>query len=81
MAEGWAVVGQQKPSLFNGQHMGGTDRYQNLVLVCVDVHRLIHAVNPDVIEFYQKKLCLNTEQLKKLNKLNKLRSLIHVENH
>lgn len=58
--------------------MGGTDRHQNLVLVCVDVHRLIHAENPDVIEFYQKKLCLNTEQQKKLDKL---RSLIHAENH
>ncbi|MBE6639892.1 MAG: group II intron reverse transcriptase/maturase [Ruminococcaceae bacterium] len=60
------------------RYLGGTDKYHNLVLICVDVHKLIHAVNPDVIELYKKKLNLNTEQQKKLDKL---RSLIHVENH
>ncbi|MDR1703810.1 MAG: group II intron reverse transcriptase/maturase [Clostridiales bacterium] len=60
------------------KNLGGTDKYQNLVLVCVDVHRLIHATDPIVIERYQKKLKLDAEQQKKLGNL---RLLLNVENH
>jgi len=56
--------------------LGGTDKYQNLVLVTDDVHRLIHATHPDTIRKYMAKLNLNVAQLKKLNKL---RSLANVE--
>ena len=59
------------------KRLGGTDKYQNLILVCKDVHRLIHATNPEIIA---KKLeMLNLDQ-KQMNTLNKLRSLVHVEN-
>ncbi len=58
------------------KHLGGTDEYKNLVIVCEDVHRLIHATNPEIIRKYLQKLNLNAKQLKKLNKL---RSLANVE--
>ena len=51
---------------------GGTDHYQNLVLVHSEVHILIHATNPDVIKRYFKMLTFTTHQLNKLNKLRKL---------
>ena len=58
------------------RHLGGTDEYSNLTLVSEDVHRLIHATNPEVIRKYLKKLNLDSKQLRKLNKL---RSLTNVE--
>ena len=56
---------------------GGTDAYGNLILVCCDVHNLIHATNPNIIAKYMEILCLDPKQLKKLNKL---RNLVNVEN-
>ncbi|MCU4946782.1 MULTISPECIES: group II intron reverse transcriptase/maturase [Bacillus cereus group] len=47
------------------------DSYKNLILICSDVHRLIHATTPDVISGLMEKLKLNEEQLIKLNKLRK----------
>jgi hypothetical protein len=58
------------------RYLGGTDEYKNLVIVCEDVHRLIHATNPETIRKYMEKLKLTSKQLKKLEKL---RSLAHVE--
>ena len=57
--------------------LGGTDQYQNLILVSTDVHRLIHATDPDVVRKYVDKLKLDAKQQKKLEKL---RSLAKVEN-
>ena len=51
---------------------GGTDAYENLVLVHELVHRLIHAQKEETIQYYKNLLKLNSEQLKKLNKLRKL---------
>ena len=48
---------------------GGTDKYQNLVIVSEDVHKLIHASKQEIINAYLNKLNLNKSQLKKLNKL------------
>ena len=50
----------------------GTDRYENLIIVHVDVHRLIHATNPEVISKYLNKLGLSKRQMQKLNKLRKM---------
>ncbi len=50
------------------RYLGGTDDYKNLVIVCEDVHRLIHATNPETIREYLSKLNLDAKQLKKLNK-------------
>jgi group II intron reverse transcriptase/maturase len=53
--------------------MGGNDKYDNLTIVCAAAHKLIHAVEPDIIEKYLLKL-----QNAKINfkKLNKLRAII-----
>jgi len=59
------------------KHRGGTDKYQNLVLVREDIHKLIHATNPETIAKYMEFLKLDSKQLKTLNKF---RSLVHVEN-
>lgn len=56
----------------------GDDKYDNLVLVLDDVHRLIHAVAPDVIRKYQGVLNLKKEQLAKLNKLREKANLLPV---
>ncbi len=58
------------------KYLGGTDNYQNLVIVCEDIHRLIHATNAETVEKYMKLLNLNPKQLEILNNL---RSLIQVE--
>ena len=52
---------------------GGTDKYMNLVIVHRDIHRLIHATDPNTIAVY-----LNLFQLDKkaLAKLNALRILV-----
>lgn len=51
--------------------MGGTDEYKNLVMVSADVHRLIHAVNGDIINAYLNKIKPNKTMLMKLNKYRK----------
>lgn len=58
------------------RHLGGTDKYQNLISVCEKVHRLIHATNPDTIAKYAAELNLDQKQSKKLEQL---RSLVTVE--
>lgn len=47
---------------------GGTDEYANLALVNLEIHRLIHATQPDTIAKYLEELKLNKEQLARLNK-------------
>ena len=58
------------------KYLGGTDKYENLIIVCEDVHRLIHATNPETIRKHMDRLNLDAKQFKKLNKL---RSLADVE--
>src|SRR5699024_6945393 len=59
------------------KYLGGTDEYQNLVIVSEDVHRLIHATEPHTIRKYLEKLKLDAKQM---TKLEKLRSLAKVGN-
>ena len=49
--------------------IGGSDKYENLVLVLAPVHELIHAVGEDTISSYLSALKLDASQLAKLNKL------------
>lgn len=51
---------------------GGSDKYQNLVLVSEKIHRLIHATKAETIEYYMKICKLNANQLKRLNRLRVL---------
>ena len=62
--------------------IGGSDKYENLVLVLAPVHELIHAVDEDTIRSYLTALKLDTSQLTKLNKLRTLakRKPIDLEN-
>ena len=46
---------------------GGTDKYHNLVLVLLPVHRLIHATQKSTIAYYLEILDLNETQLTKVN--------------
>ena len=46
---------------------GGTDKYQNLVLVLKPAHILIHATDEHTISQYLNMLKLDTKQLEKLN--------------
>lgn len=46
---------------------GGTDKYHNLVLILLPVHKLIHATHESTIAYYLKILNLNETQLAKVN--------------
>lgn len=48
---------------------GGSDKYENLVLVTEPVHRLIHATCREVIDKYLKLLGLNEQEIEKINSL------------
>ena len=50
---------------------GGDDRYSNLVMVCKDVHTLLHAKWESTIGYYVEKLALNAKHKDKLNRLRK----------
>ena len=51
---------------------GGTDVYANLVIVHKDVHTLIHATQQDTIDWYLKRLNLDSTMRKKLNRLRQM---------
>lgn len=51
---------------------GGTDKYQNLMLILEDVHILLHATNNETILKYLELLQLDKYQKDKLNKYRKL---------
>ena len=48
---------------------GGSDKYANLILVCEEVHKLIHATEEEAIKSYKNTLNLTNKQLEKLNEL------------
>lgn len=51
---------------------GGTDKYENLVWLCTEAHKLIHAVEQDIIDKYLGLLSLDKEGLKRVNSLRML---------
>ena len=51
---------------------GGTDEYENLIIIHIDVHKLIHATKPETIQAYLNKIKPNKSQLEKINKLRVL---------
>ena len=57
----------------------GDDGYSNLTIVHINVHRLIHAVNGDVIQRLLKALNLTEYQIGRVNKLRKLCELEVIE--
>jgi RNA-directed DNA polymerase len=51
---------------------GGTDEYKNLVWICSEAHKLIHAKHSNIITKYQSTLSLDEKGLKRVNSLRKL---------
>ena len=51
---------------------GGKDNYQNLLLVLVDVHKLIHATEEATIQKYLTTLKLTSKEVDSLNKYRKI---------
>ena len=51
---------------------GGTDKYQNLLYVTVNVHKLIHATDEQTIDKYLSQVNPDKEQLEKINELRKV---------
>ena len=54
------------------KELGGTDKYQNLVWLNSNVHKLIHATKPDTINNYLELTKLDLKCLKKVNSLRLL---------
>lgn len=58
------------------RYMGGTDEFNNLIIVHEFIHRLIHATNEETIRKYMSLLQLSDKQLMKINKLRKVCNLV-----
>lgn len=54
---------------------GGSDRYENLIIIHKDVHRLIHATLCETINHYLAILNLDKKQIQKVNSLRNLLEL------
>ena len=54
---------------------GGNDRYENLIILHKDIHRLLHATKEETIKAYLSQLQLTYKQKAKLNKLRRLANL------
>ncbi|KOC40975.1 hypothetical protein ADU86_13705, partial [Clostridium botulinum] len=52
--------------------LGGTDIFDNLIVLTTDVHKLVHVMDIDKIEELLNKVGLDKKQLKKLNELRVL---------
>ena len=63
------------------KYLGGTDKFDNLMIIHLDVHRLIHATKARTIERYVSLLQLNHEQLKKVNEYRKRCNLTEIVNN
>ena len=51
---------------------GGTDEYKNLVWLCTNAHKLVHATEKETINKYLERLNLNEKGYKRVNTLRKL---------
>ena len=54
------------------KHKGGSDKYENLVLVHDAVHKLLHAKKKETIERYLSLLKLTERELEKVNNLREI---------
>jgi len=58
------IIGDIEVHHIKPKSQGGDDEYKNLCLVCVDVHKLIHATQKETVERYMTKLQLSETALK-----------------
>ncbi|OHX41385.1 group II intron reverse transcriptase/maturase [Cytobacillus oceanisediminis] len=49
--------------------LGGKDTYDNLLIIHMDIHTLIHATNSETIDKYISLFSLNSKQVEKVNRL------------
>lgn len=49
------------------KYLGGTDRFDNLVIIHKWLHKLIHAVEPQMIEKYKRPFNLTGKQIERVN--------------
>jgi 5-methylcytosine-specific restriction endonuclease McrA len=63
------------------KYLGGTDKFENLMIIHKNVHRLIHATKERTIKRYLSLLQLNVQQLKKVNEYRKICNLTEVVNN
>ena len=63
------------------KHLGGSDKFDNLIIIHEDVHRLIHATKDKTIDRYLSLLQLNCKQLKKVNEYRKICNLTEIVNN
>ena len=61
------------------KHLGGEDKYDNLVLVNKDVHKLIHASRIETIAKYIELLDIGYAEITKINKLRQIMNLTKIE--
>jgi len=54
---------------------GGNDRYENLIILHKDIHRLLHATKEETIKAYLSQLQLTYKQKAKLNKLRQMANM------
>ena len=54
---------------------GGNDRYENLIILHKDIHRLLHATKEETTKAYLSQLQLTYKQKAKLNKLRQLANM------
>ena len=66
------LLGEMEVHHITPQSSGGKDNYSNLMLVTGDVHKLIHATDPVIIQKYLDKLKNCKLNMAKLNKLRLL---------
>lgn len=59
--------------------LGGDDSYENLTLICADIHKLVHSVKPETIQKLLDSLHLTPYQLGRVNNLRKLCELAQIE--
>ncbi|WP_396953868.1 HNH endonuclease signature motif containing protein [Niallia sp. MER TA 168] len=65
------IIGEMELHHKKPRNLGGTDAYRNLIFICKEIHKLIHAVKENTINKYLNVLNLNEEQLSKVNTLRK----------
>lgn len=68
-----AITGQPLMDSLQVHHIlprsqGGKDNYSNLIMINEDTHRLIHAVDPEVIKYYMQNKRKTGKMIEKLNK-------------
>lgn len=62
-------IGEMEVHHIIPKQFDGDDKYDNLIFVTSNVHKLIHATNKDTINKYLDMLKLNPKQLSKINEL------------